>query len=297
MTAIRRALVMLALMLTVVISAQEATTTKPAEEVTATAEEATKTAEGPLPTSRNSAYEVRSELRQLVHSNSDGLAQVLALDPGLLANEEFLAGYPEVADFVARHPEVAARPRFFAADFAPPQRHSSVLDEFLEGLAIFATFTLIAVALSWFIRTLVEQRRWNRLSRTQSEVHNKILDRFSSSEELLAYIRTPAGTKFLESAPIPLHASHPAPANPFARVIWSLQIGVVIAAGALGMMLISGTFADEAGRELLALGVVGFSIGIGFILSAVISVLMTRRLETWRAENPTPPAAYESTES
>ncbi|HJX29810.1 MAG TPA: hypothetical protein VJ885_18055 [Thermoanaerobaculia bacterium] len=41
-------------------------------------------------------------------------------------------------------------------------------------------------------------------------MHNKILDRFNTTEQLLEYIRTPAGSKFLESAPIPLHVERPA---------------------------------------------------------------------------------------
>ena len=44
------------------------------------------------------------------------------------------------------------------------------------------------VALAWLIRTLIEQRRWKQLSRTQSDVHNKILDRFNTTEQLLEYI-------------------------------------------------------------------------------------------------------------
>ena len=46
-------------------------------------------------------------------------------------------------------------------------------------------------------------RRWSRLSKIQTDVHNKLLDRFTSNEDLLAYIQTPVGRKFLESAPIP----------------------------------------------------------------------------------------------
>ena len=52
----------------------------------------------------------------------------------------------------------------------------------------------IASGVIWLIKTLIEHRRWSRLSKIQTDVHNKLLDRFSANEDLLAYIQTPAGT-------------------------------------------------------------------------------------------------------
>ena len=121
------------------------------------------------------------------------------------------------------------------------------------------------------------------MSKTQSEVHNKILDRFSTSAELLDYIRTPAGTKFLESAPIPLHAEA-APQNaPLTRVMWSVQIGIVVAGGSLGMLLVAGRFDKEAAQEMSALGMIGLSIGVGFVASAAVSIFLSRRLGLWQS--------------
>jgi hypothetical protein len=44
------------------------------------------------------------------------------------------------------------------------------------------------------------------LSKVQTEVHTKIVDRFTANDDLLAYIQSPAGSKFLESSPIHLDA-------------------------------------------------------------------------------------------
>lgn len=87
-----------------------------------------------------------------------------------------------------------------------------------------------------------DQKRWNRLPKTQAELHNKILDNFGTTSELLEYVKTPAGTKFLESAPIPLHEQTVTPNAPLARVLWSVQIGVIASVGALGMLLVSDRF-------------------------------------------------------
>jgi hypothetical protein len=163
-----------------------------------------------------------------------------------------------------------------------PQRYG-MTERILEGLTILGVMGLIAFALAWLVRTIVEQKRWNRLSRTQSDVHNKILDRFSTSGELLDYIKTPAGTKFLESAPIPLHADA-APQNaPLSRVMWSVQAGVVVAAASIGILLVSGRFEKESAQELFAFGMIGLSVGLGFIISAAVSIFLSKRLGLWQS--------------
>lgn len=268
--------------LTCGLSAQEAPTTTTTTTSTETVA-STETAVTDEAAESRSIYDVRNEFTRLLRAHPYDLRSILVLDPRLTANQDFLAPYPEVARYIATHPEIAANPSFYLAEFSAPYERS-MIEEMLEGLLIFSIFIFIAFVLAWFVRTVIEQKRWNRLSRQQSEVHNKILDRFSTSTELLEYIKTPAGTKFLESAPIPLHAERPAQNAPLARVIWSIQIGVVVSAGALGMLLVSLRLDKEAAQELFALGMIGFCIGIGFVASAVVAMVLSRRLGNWQQQ-------------
>ncbi len=260
------------------LAAQEAEPVAVAQEAEpATASPAATAATGEEPAN---SYQVRNEFTTLLRGYPPELASIFKLDPSLLSNDAFLAGYPEIARFVEEHPEVRRNPTFFLRDFGVDHGHGA-LSDLLEMMTIFATFLLIAFALAWLVRTVIEQKRWNRLSRTQSEVHNKILDRFGSTEELLDYVRTPAGERFLESAPIPLHADRPASNPPLARVLWSIQIGVVLGAAALGMLLVSGQVDEESAQALWVLGVIGLSAGVGFVGSAVVSLFLSRRLGLW----------------
>jgi hypothetical protein len=261
--------------------AQEAATTATdAETTTTTAAEATETAAATQ--QQSSSYELRNRFSTLLRERPPEVATILKLDPTLLSDDTFLAKYPEIREFVAAHPEVRHNPGFYLGDFGGVNDRRSVAEEVLEGLTIFSVFALIAFALGWLLRTIIEQKRWSRLSKTQTEVHTKILDRFGTSAELLEYIRTPAGTKFLESAPIPLHADA-APQNaPLSRVLWSVQIGVVVAVASLGMLLVSRSFEKEAAQELFALGMIGVSIGVGFVASAAVSIFLSRRLGLWQ---------------
>lgn len=287
MTLTTRLILILTLIFTLAlgVSAQETSTTSTATDTTTTTTAVSET-ERPVPDEESiSSHELRNRFSNLLREHPYEIGTILAMDPTLLSNEEFLSGYPAIAKFVAAHPEIHRNPRFYLGDWAGHDQRKGLVNEILEGLFIFSIFAFIAFALGWFIRTVIEQKRWNRLSRTQTEVHTKILDRFGSSEELLSYMKTDAGTKFLESAPIPLR-SEPATQNaPLTRIMWSIQVGVVVAAGAIGMLLVSGRFEKEAAQELFALGMIALSLGAGFIVSAFVSIILSRRLGLWKDPN------------
>lgn len=243
-------------------------------------------------------FEIRNQFTRLLEQHPYELWMILKLDPALLTNDAFMSGYPEVQEFVARHPEIPKNPRFYLANFrSPAQEDRSVLDSVFEVLAVLGGISLTVFALAWLIRTLIEQKRWKQLSRTQNEVHNKLLDRFSTSEQLIEYIRTPAGSKFLESAPIPLHAERPASrrmSTLATRILWSVQIGVVIAIVGLGMLLLSAVFEKDASQGLFALGAIALCVGAGFISSSAVSFYLSRRLGLWE-DIGAPPEATDGT--
>jgi hypothetical protein len=250
------------------------TTTATTTATTTTAADGEESGEPALSASQSA----REQFTNLLADGPPEVPAILKLDPTLLSNEGYLSGYPELAKFVAAHPEVRRNPRFYLSAFRDPGESSRMAEHLMESISIVAVFTIVAFALAWLVRTIIEQKRWNRLTRTQTEVHTKILDRFSTSDELLSYIKTPAGSKFLESAPIPLHAEKPMHDAPVARVMWSIQIGIVVASASLGLLLISNRFDKESAQGLLALGTIGFSTGIGFMISAVISLFLAKRI-------------------
>ncbi len=242
-------------------------------------------------------FQVREQFTRLLQQHPDELWMILKLDPALLTNDAFMSGYPEVQEFLVEHPEIHKNPRFYLSQFSSPAQDGSVLDDIFEVLGFIGGIGLIVVALGWLIRTLIEQKRWKQLSRTQSDVHNKILDRFGTSEQLLEYIRTPAGGKFLESAPIPLHVERPAGGKTStlaARILWSVQIGVVLAIVGLGMLLLSAVFDKDASQGLFALGAIALCVGAGFIASAAVSLKLSRRLGLWE-DVGAPPEAIDGT--
>jgi hypothetical protein len=226
------------------------------------------------------AANIRVQFSEVVERHPRELASILSLDPSLLSNEQFLSRYPDLADFVRNHPEVERNPHYYVRDFRHYQyREPTALERAVEMLSITFVIGLSLFALTWLVRTIIEQKRWNQLSRRQAEVHSKILDRFSTSEELLTYVKSAAGAKFLESAPIAVHAE-PRRTGPVARVMWSVQFGVIAAAAGVGLLLVSSRFEGETAQGFFAMGAITLSIGAGFIVSALVSAFIGRRFDS-----------------
>jgi hypothetical protein len=128
------------------------------------------------------------------------------------------------------------------------------------------------------IRTTIDYRRWNRLTKVQTDVHTKLVDRFTSNEELLAYVQSPAGSKFLESAPILLDAGPRTMGAPLGRILWSGQAGMVLAALGIGLEMVAGRVSGDVAEQLHVLGVLAIALGLGFVISAIISFVISHRL-------------------
>ncbi len=231
------------------------------------------------------AQRTKEQLTELLGHYPPSLKNVLALDPALLDNRSYLAPYPALVSFLTAHPEIARNPTFFVgenAGISDARDHSArVMDlwhDTIADLGAMAGFGMAVALLVFLIRTLVDYRRWNRLAKVQTDVHNKLLDRFTANEDLLAYIQSPAGSKFLESSPILLDAAPRSVGAPLGRILWSVQGGVVLLAAGIGLQVISGRVGEDASQPLHALGVLGIALGLGFLVSAIISFVISQRL-------------------
>ena len=230
---------------------------------------------------------------------SPKLTTVIEHDPSLLANQEYVnANNPQLGQFLASHPEIARNPEFYLfthlneSDVSPDealeqavwpgmsrQMHGrSATEEFISNLPALLGFACFLGALIWLIRALLENRRWSRIFKLQSEVHGKLIDKFSSSQELAAYMETEAGKRFLEAAPIPVgfEPEQRVP-NALARVLTPLQIGIVLVLLGAGCYLLRYASTD-LNISMLVFGTLALMPGLGFIISAGITWVLTGRL-------------------
>ena len=245
------------------------------------------------------ADETRRELEELLRQYPPSLPRILRLDPSLLGNQAYLQPYPALAAFLGQHPEIGHNPGYFFAEYdsnGDPRYRQTAQDRAvdmwrnaIEGFTIGTVMLLVGAGILWLIKTLIEHRRWSRLSKIQTDVHNKLLDRFTTNDELLAYIQTPAGKRFLESAPIPLDSPRAINA-PIGRILGSAQAGAVLTVVGVGVTIVSQNTLEEVASPLAAFGVVIIALGLGFIVSAVLAYALTRRFGLLNDPNAAPEA-------
>lgn len=252
--------------------------------------------------------EVAATQRQLIEllRISPTLTTVVARDPSLLSDQDYVSrNNPQLAAFLVAHPEVARNPDFYLfthlhIDGAPDEAIEHAVwpesfrrdpprtgfDELLSNLVPLLAFACALAVLLWIIRVFVENRRWTRTFKLQSEVHSKLIEKFSSSQELAAYMETEAGRRFLEAAPIPLHddSSRRMP-NAVSRVLTPVQVGTVMILLGVGFLALRHV---GIGYEvpMRVLGVLILMPGIGFILSAGFTWLLATRLGLMPTGNP-----------
>lgn len=232
------------------------------------------------------AASTRDDLWEILRQYSPALGEVIQRDPTLLDRSDYLAPYPLLVNFLERHPEIRRSPSYYFGDVSfrsfrartPEERAIESFDSMMTSIAFLLGITVVLSMLVWLIRTIVDHRRWLRQSRTQVEVHSKILDRMTSNEDLLAYAKTPAGSRFLESAPIDHGMAAAAPATPFSRIIWSVQAGVVLIALGAGLFLAQMSLVDEVRAGFKLIATVTISLGVGFVASAAVAYKMSSRV-------------------
>jgi len=240
---------------------------------------------------------LQDQLLQLLRL-SPTLAQVVARDPSLLSDTDYVnRNNPELGRFLQAHGEIANNPDFYLfnnlhGENEPPsetlerklwpamsnQRSSEALRDLISDGIAFLVFVCILSALLWLTHVLLENRRWNRIFKLQTDVHGKLIDRFGTSQEVLTYMGTEAGKRFLEATPIAVgfERQQPVP-SPVARVLTPLQIGVVLTLLGVGLIFLRHSV-PEADAPLLVIGTVVLMPGLGFIISAGITWALARHL-------------------
>jgi hypothetical protein len=250
------------------------------------------------PSSDQDARSVRRDLVDVMRKYPPSLGEILRLDPTLMSSAAYLAPYPALQSFLAAHPDVVKNPNYYFDSFptaggyyeqdSPAQR---LWHDILGGGAALAVFATIVAVVTWLIRLLVDYRRWNRLAKVQADAHTKLLDRFTANDELIAYVQSPAGSRFLQSAPIALDPGTRRLGAPVSRILWSAQAGLVVTMAGFALRYVSSRVDPDAQQPLFAIGVVAVAVGVAFLLSAGVAYAISHRLGLFESLSPAAPAA------
>ena len=249
------------------------------------------------PMSDQELQATQEQLLQLLRT-SPTLTTVVAHDPSLLSNQDYVnRNNPQLEQFLIQHPDIARNPEYYLftsldvrgknrsqaleravwPEMAPQPGRPQVIDV-VGPIAALLAWACFLGAVLWLTRQFLENRRWSRMFKLQSDVHARLIEKFGSTQELASYMETEAGRRFLEASPIPIGLENDQRMpNAVARVLTPLQIGVVLVLLGVGFYMLRNIHAD-LNIPMMILGTVALMPGIGFILSAGITWVLAGRL-------------------
>ena len=95
-------------------------------------------------------------------------------------------------------------------------------------------------------------------------------------------MNSPAGQRFLTASPIgsmPVDQLSTTPVSaPINRIMWSVQVGVVLAVAGAGLWVAKNGVFEEAAQAMQVFAILVMSLGLGFVLSALASYGLSRQL-------------------
>ncbi len=141
-----------------------------------------------------------------------------------------------------------------------------------DALAPTIILSIIACVLGlsvWVIATNIRRSRWGK---QVADLHAKLLDRITGSQDLIAFLEGEAGRKYFESLAFDMKDS-------VSRILNGIQAGVVLALVGLCLLVVRSAQDDLATRKaLLLIGAPLTALGIGFLVSAAISYRLSKAL-------------------
>jgi hypothetical protein len=216
----------------------------------------------------------RGALDRFLDSHPEIENEVLG-DPHRISDTGYVHDHPELEAFLDSHPLVKADPRAFisARSWRFTQGRNDT-DELLSYFIPFSVFVCMLLAVLWVVRTILENRRWNKSFKVHEEVHTKLIDKFASGQELTAYMVSDAGRRLLEWTPPSIEGRMPFAAG---RILWSVQAGLILGLAGAGLLAVR-RYVPDAAQPLLVFGMLGLTIGLGFCFSALLSYGISKHL-------------------
>jgi len=125
----------------------------------------------------------------------------------------------------------------------------------------------------WLVYIIVDGFRRRQRLRVFTEFHSKLLDRIGSAREFGEFFGSDAGRRFLESL-----ASEEG--RPQARILAAMQWGLILITLSLSIFLLlsSRSFDPDTVDVLAFIATVAVGIGLGSLISSIVSYLMSKRL-------------------
>ena len=136
------------------------------------------------------------------------------------------------------------------------------------GQMFFASFLLFLAA--GFLRDRARRR---------NELQMRLLDRFGSTPELLAYLESEEGQRLRDAITGRRFQA-------FRQVLGAIQLGLVLTALGVGLLLASIRHGDG---DIMTAAAICISVGVGLLVAAVVSKQLLVRWNLWTEDTQAGP--------
>jgi len=123
-------------------------------------------------------------------------------------------------------------------------------------------------AMSFVLWTIFSTIRRFKIAKLQADVQNRLIDKFGTTQDLLAYVQTDAGKQLLESLSVER-------TSPFSRIIGAVQAGIIMFLFGLALLFLRGRVSG-AEEGFLMFGTIFVALGVGFAISAAASYSLSK---------------------
>lgn len=136
-----------------------------------------------------------------------------------------------------------------------------------EEVVLFPMLFAVVALIIWIIFSTI--RRYNT-TKLQAGLQTKLIEKFGTGQELLAYVQSEAGKRFLESLTMEQR-------TPYGRILGAAQASAILALVGLALLFLRGRVAG-ADEGFLVFGTIILSLGVGFGLAAALSYFLSKSL-------------------
>ncbi len=140
----------------------------------------------------------------------------------------------------------------------------------MHDIAPVLVFFALVIGCVLIARMSIENGKAKREADAQLQLHTRLIDKFGSPKELLDYLQSEAGKKFLTPATVQR-------STPYKRILAATQTGIVLTFVAAALWPIRGTLVGTEVRTVTFLASLSFGLGLGFLFAALAAFLLSRK--------------------
>jgi hypothetical protein len=141
----------------------------------------------------------------------------------------------------------------------------------MKDVAVLMVLMSAFATAAWAMYLAADTNKRQRRMKAQAELHGRLLDKFGSAQEVVAFLQTPSGAHFVDS----LSGDREEPGN---GVLRSTHRGIILAILSIGCLGLTRVYGWD-NNPLLVVGVILLCLGIGFLVSAAVSHRLSQTLD------------------